>query len=407
QEQKEFEVSQLRELLSGELPDYMLPAKFVQVEDIPLTRNGKVDFRKLETMGKKLESAREYVAPRDEMETMLAEIWAAVLAEERVGISDNFFEMGGDSIKAVQIAARLNDAGKSVNVKDILSYQTIANVCANVDFDSHIRKYEQGTIEGEKGLTPIASWFLSHGFQNLNHYNQSALLEFKKPVDIPLLEKTFEKLIAHHDGLRLNYNKEQNRFYFNNALRDQPFRIDVRDLTGIPAAERAAQVESKGYEIKGMFDISGGLMLRAVLFRVDRESDRLLLTLHHLVTDGLTWRILLEDLYNIYNALQDREAVELPQKTGSLLDWHDALVMYRDSGKLDKEKEYWQDADASNFRLPYDREPGEVDWSVKNQGTVNVRLAAGETEFLLKEAHEVYKSDVQVLVTAALVRTLR
>ncbi|NIM11936.1 MAG: amino acid adenylation domain-containing protein [Candidatus Aminicenantes bacterium] len=407
EEQKEFEVSQLRELLSRELPVYMLPAEFVQVESIPLTRNGKVDFRKLETMGKKLGAAREYAPPRDEMETMLAEIWAAVLGAERVGITDNFFELGGDSIKAVQIAARLNDAGKSVNVKDVLSQQTIANLCANVDFDSHIRQYEQGTIEGEKGPTPIESWFLAQDFHDPNLYHQSVLLEFKTLVDIPILEKAFEELIAHHDGLRLNYNKEKDLFYFNNDLIGKSFKIDVVDLSAVPEAERAAQIETRGYEAKGGFDITAGLMLRAVVFKAEKESDKLLLILHHLVTDGLTWRIILEELYNLYEALHRQKEVDLPQKTASLSDWHDALLMYRESGKLDKEKEYWQQAGAVDFRLPYDREPGDVDWRVKNQATVNARLDQEQTAFLLKDAHEVYKSDVQILVFAALVRTLR
>jgi len=407
QDQTELEVPQLRQLLSRELPVYMLPSEFVQVESIPLTRNGKVDLKKLETMGKKLESVQEYVAPRNEMETMLAEIWSAILGAEKVGITDNFFELGGDSIKAVQITARLNDAGKSINVKDILSHQTIATVCANVDFDSHIRYYEQGTMTGEKGVTPIEGWFLAQDFHNPHHYNQSVLLAFKTPVDIPTLEKVFETLIAHHDGLRLNYNKENNRFYFNNDHLGKPFKINIVDMSDVPEAERAAYIEEKGYEVKGGFDLTNGLLLRAILFKAPHDPDRMLLTLHHIIVDGYTWRILLEDLYNLYEALQKQKDHELSQKTASLLDWYDALLMYRESGKLDKEKEYWQKVEASDFRLPYDREPGSVDWSIKNQGTVTVRLDQEETGFLLKDAHEVYKSDVQILAAAALVRTLR
>jgi len=406
-EEKELEVSQLREALSRELPLYMLPAEFVQVEAIPLTRNGKVDFKKLESMGEKLGSGKEYTAPRDEKETMLAGIWAGVLGEERVGIFDNFFELGGDSIKAVQIAARMNDAGKSINVKDILSLQTVANICANVDFDSHIRKYEQGTISGDKGKTPIESWFLAQNFQTPNHYHQSALLQFKTLVDIPALEKALEKLIAHHDGLRLNYHKDKDLFYFNNDLLDKPFKIDVVDLSAVPAADRDAQIETRGSEAKSGFDIANGLMLRALLFKTGPDGEKLLLILHHLVTDGLTWRILLEDLYRLYEAFHQQKEMEMPQKTASLLDWYDALVMYRDSGKLEKEQQHWQEAEKSQFRLPYDREPGTVDWSVKNQETVNTWLDREETGFLLKDAHEVYKTDVQILVTAALVRTLR
>jgi len=276
-----------------------------------------------------------------------------------------------------------------------------------VDFDSHIRKYEQGTIEGEKEKTPIESWFLAQSFQAPNHYHQSVLLQFKTPVDIPALEKALEKLIHHHDGLRLNYNKDKDLFYFNNDLTDKPFKIGVKDLSAVPEAERDAHIETGGSEAKSGFDIDNGLMLRAILFKTGSEGDKLLLILHHLVTDGLTWRIFLEDLYRLYESFHRQKEVEMPQKTASLPDWYDALVMYRDSGKLEKETQHWQGVEESDFRLPYDREPKDVDWSVKNQETVNTRLDQEETGFLLKDAHEVYKTDVQVLVTAALARTLR
>jgi len=407
QEQNEMEVPYLREQLSRELPPYMLPAEFVQVESIPLTRNGKVNFRRLAEIGKKLESSHEYVPPSDEMETMLAEIWAAVLGEEKVGITDNFFELGGDSIKAVQIAARLNDRGKSINVKDILSLQTIANVCANVDFESHIRKYDQDVIEGEIAPTPIKAWFLAQKFPNPNYFHQSALLEFKSAVDVEILEKALAKLILHYDGLRLNYNKDKNLFYFNNNLINKSFKVDVYDISALPEKEQTAEIETRACAARNRFDITDGFMVRALLFRNRSGRDKVLLILHHLVTDGLTWRILLEELYNVYNALINGEQVEMPSKTASLLDWYDALVMYRDSGKLEEEKTYWQNAEALDFRLPYDNSPDSVDWSVENQNRTTVQLDDKETGFLLKDAHEVYKTDVQILVAAALVRTLR
>jgi amino acid adenylation domain-containing protein/non-ribosomal peptide synthase protein (TIGR01720 family) len=404
---QDFDVPKLRELLSRELPAYMLPAEFDQVDNIPLTRNGKVDYRKLETMGKKLDSGHEYVAPRDDMEAMLCDIWAGVLNTEKVGITDNFFEMGGDSIKAVQIAARLNDAGKTVNVKDILSHQTVANVCANVDFDSHIRKYEQGLISGDREMTPIEGWFLAQGFANPNHYHQSVLLDFKAEVAVPALEKALKRLVEHHDGLRLNYDLAGNRFYFNNDLLDRPFKVAVHDLSAVPEVDRAEAIINKSYEAKGAFNIQDGPMMNALLFKGGSGPETLLLILHHLVTDGLTWRILLQDLAALYQAFNKGGDIDMPQKTASLHDWYDALVMYRDSGKLEEEKEYWRQADDSDFRLPYDREPGEVDWSVKNLGAEKAGLDAEDTSFLLKDAHEVYKSDVQILLTSALVRSLR
>ena len=398
------DVTYLRTQLSLELPPYMIPSQFVQVDSIPLTRNGKVDFRKLGEMGKKLDSVHEYIAPRNEMEILLSSVWGSVLSSERIGITDNFFELGGDSIKAVQIAARLNDAGKTVNVKDILTHQTIAALCANVDFESHIRRYEQGTIDGEKGLTPIEKWFFSHPFPVPQHYNQSVLLEFKRDIDVILLEKTFERLIDHHDGLRLNYNPVKNVLFFNNAFLKMHVNIETIDMTGIPSVQAEQFILEKGYEIKGRFDLSKDLLIRAVVFKEAKGLRKVLITVHHLVVDGISWRIILEDLDRVYTSLEKGEPVRMPQKTASLKDWYDALVMYRDSGRLVSEQQYWEKT-GREFKLSFDTEP--ADWNIANRETVKQTLDKQETEFLLTKAHEVYKTDVQILVTSALVRTLR
>lgn len=402
-----FDVSRLRDLLSRELPAYMLPARFVEVENIPLTRNGKVDKRKLATMGTTLEASHEFVAPQSDMETMLAEIWSGVLGSERIGITDNFFELGGDSIKAVQIAARLNDAHKTVNVKDILTHQTIANLCANVDFDSHVRHWEQGTISGEKPIVPIEGWFLSQDFKHPGHYHQSVFLQFKAAIDIEKLRDALTRLAGHHDGLRLNWNDKKKTFYFNNDLVGKPVEVEEIDLSHVPADGLADFIAEAADDARANFDIQNGSMIRALVFRSDTGPDKLLLILHHLVVDGLTWRILLEQFYQLYTDLSGGKEPELPQKTASLLDWYDAMVLFRDSGKLEAEKEYWQEADASDFMLPYDGDPSTVDWSTKNRNNEKNSLDAENTAFLLKDAHESYKTDTQILVTAALVRTLR
>lgn len=401
---KELEVAALREALSRELPSYMIPSEFIQVDHIPLTRNGKVDFRKLDTMGKRLESSREYVAPRTEMETLLAEVWSGVLNERQIGVTDNFFELGGDSIKAVQIAARLNDAGKTVNVKEILTHQTIAQLCINVDFESHIRKYDQGPIEGELGITPIASWFLHHEFENPDHFNQSVLIEFKRKPQISLLEKTFEIIINQHDALRLNYNAQKKTFFFNNGYLNRSFKINTIDLSIFDETQKITEIKNKGYEIKGSFDISNTLLIRAVFFSENEKPGKLLITAHHLVIDGISWRILLEDLLNIYSAFEKGENPRLSKKTASYADWFDALSMYRDSGKLTNEKEYWN-LPSIECQIPYTTQTD--DWKMANREISITGLNADNTAYLLTQAHETYKTDAQILVCAALVRTLR
>lgn len=397
------DIAGIRKKLGENLPEYMVPAFFVTLEKIPLTNNGKLDRKSLPEPRYVVTRETDLV-PADELEKEVQQIWSGVLGFDNVGLEDNFFELGGDSIKAVQIAARMHDRDLSVNAKDILGYQTIRQLCANVDFKSHIRRYDQGIIEGEMGPTPIEAWFLSQRFKNPHHYNQSVLLELKQAIDIPLLEKAFGILTEHHDGLRLNFNGEKNLFYFNNDLLKRPFKMETVDLAALPEADRVAAVQKRGGEIKGSFDIGGGPMIKAALFREDGQGGKLLITAHHLVIDGLSWRVLLEDLYDVYTALAEGKPVELSKKTASLKEWYDALILYRDSGRLEKEQEYWN-TDDTGFQLPLDSET--ADWSLSSLAVEKARLEEEETGFLLKEAHEVYKTDVQILLVAALVRTLR
>jgi amino acid adenylation domain-containing protein/non-ribosomal peptide synthase protein (TIGR01720 family) len=397
--------SELREYLINELPEYMVPSYFVKLNEIPLTINGKVDKKALPEPNEFISRDTEYIAPENEREALFASIWADILGVPRVGVLDNYFSLGGDSIKAIQIASRLSQSGIDISVKNILTYQTIRQCCLNCKEGYDIKEYEQGLVEGSIGFTPIVQWFSALKLKNPNYYNQSVLLRFKEKVDIEKLGQTLTKIVEHHDGLRLNLESERDVLIFNNNHLEKGFNVETFDISGLSKENKALEMERIGVALKSSFDMEKSLLIKCAVINSDENEQYLLLTAHHIVVDGVSWRIILEDLYNSYTALKNGKTITMPQKTASMSDWHDRLTSYTKSKEFADSRIYWQNLCFSKFKLPLYKQTDV--WSNYNKSVIGFELGEGDTHKLLKESHKAYNTDVKDLLITALVRTLR
>lgn len=344
-----------RNFLSARLPHYMIPVHFIQLEEIPLTRNGKVDYNALPAPEP---ATSQRLNATTATEKAMLKVWQDVLGVQNISITDNFFALGGDSIKAVQITSRLHEQDIQVQVRHILTFHTIQQISqhatlANISNDQ--------PVTGEKKLSAIDKWFFSHKFFNPGFYNQSVLLEYHLPIDKARLEKTFETLINHHDGLRLNYDPVKKTMFYNEKHLSAPFKIQ---------------------DFQNGFDLSSNLLLKAAIV----NNTFLLITAHHLIIDGISWRILLEDLYKVYNGSP------LPPKTASLQEW-------------EQHQNELTEIEEINTRLPQDTET--KDWRMVNCCRHYFTLDKEQSAFLLHEALQVYKTDIQTLLIAALGSSLR
>lgn len=393
---QEISESGLREYLQSRLPYYMVPALFLSIDKLPLTPNGKLDKDALPQLDLQ-KNREEFRIAEDDIQELLVNIFQDVLNIKQISIDDNFFEMGGDSIKAVQITSRLYDKGISLNVKDILTHQTISQIgfCT----EPSEKEYDQGIVSGEKLLTPIENWFFDQEFKNPEYFNQSVLLEFKKNIDKNILEQVFNKIIEHHDGLRLNYNSDKKCLYFNNEHLNKAIEIDLFEI------DDKNTLESIGVKAKSSFDITKTLLIKAVILKEENKNDKLLITAHHLVTDGVSWRILLEDLYNLYRAFENALSLDLPKKTGSLIDWQNALDEYSASDELTSQIDYWNEIDNAKTSLP-DETKTYVESDPRNERN-QIILDKEKTAFLLKDANKPYNTDIQILLLTALTKTLK
>jgi amino acid adenylation domain-containing protein/non-ribosomal peptide synthase protein (TIGR01720 family) len=381
---------QLRIFLADKLPHYMIPVYFVGVTEIPVTRNGKVNYTALpqpvRQLGEVLKSEAE-----DALQALVLDTWKNVFRIPSLGMDDNFLELGGDSIKAVQITARLSDKGLSARTKDILTYQTVRQLCASGVIVRSGAQYDQGLASGDRELTPIERWFFAQRFANPNFFNQSVVLKIKGPLRLPLLEKAFATLVHHHDALRANYDSQRGRMFYNDAHLGTPFHI--QEISGEMPFEAACR------QVKKSFDIGSGLLIKAMIW----QDELLLITAHHLVIDGVSWRILLHDLAVVYQALEQSQPVHLSPKTASINHWLTALAAYERT--ISTQASYWQTSLDSEFEVETDFHS--KDWCNKNAATVSGSLDEDETRELLKNTHHHYKAEANVLLNTALALTLK
>jgi amino acid adenylation domain-containing protein/non-ribosomal peptide synthase protein (TIGR01720 family) len=399
-------ISELREFLKQKLPEYMTPAAFVMLDSLPLTENGKLDRRALPAPDAARPDLEEvYAAPNNAREEVLAEIWARVLGLERVGIHDNFFELGGDSILSIQIIARANQAGFRLTPKQVFQCQTVAELAAAAE-TVPASSAEQGLVTGSAPLTPIQRWFFEHRLPEPDHWNQALLFETRQALSPALLEQAVQRLIEHHDALRLRFTPEEAGWLQTIAGSEASATFSVIGLSGLSEAERLSTLETKAAELQASLSLSEGPLLRVVYFDLgNQEAGRLLIIIHHLAVDGVSWRILLEDLQTAYQQISRGGALALPPKTTSFKHWAERLSEYARSEAVMAEEAYWLDETrAKATRLPVDYPSGAN--TEASASSVSVSLDIEETRALLQEAPEAYHTQINDLLLTALGQSL-
>jgi amino acid adenylation domain-containing protein/non-ribosomal peptide synthase protein (TIGR01720 family) len=405
---------ELREFIKTKLPEYMAPSAFVLLDALPLTPNGKVDRRALLALNGSRPDSRDSSevarAPRNRVEEILAGVWSQVLGVKQVGIHDDFFEMGGDSILSIQVVGKANQQGLRVTPKHIFQHPTIAELATVVSTAVTIQA-EQGLVTGQVPLTPIQHWFFEQNLPEPHYWNHAILLDVRQAPDASLLEQAVGRLLAHHDALRLRFERLESGWRQNNAGWDEEDRSSIPfarfDLSDVPERERGAVIEARAEELQESLNLSQGPLLRVALFDLGpRQSSRLLILIHHLAVDGVAWRILLEDLMTAYQQLSRGENAQLPPKTTSFRDWARKLAEYARTAELKQESGYWlapARVRAPGLPMDYPEEPGAN--TEASARVVSVSLTVEETRALLQEVPNAYRTQINDLLLTALAQS--
>ncbi|OTH36587.1 non-ribosomal peptide synthetase [Pseudomonas aeruginosa] len=389
----------LRQALKASLPEHMVPAHLLFLERLPLTANGKLDRRALPAPdASRLQ--QDYAAPRSELEQRLAAIWADVLKLGRVGLDDNFFELGGDSIISIQVVSRARQAGIRLAPRDLFLHQTIRGLAGVAVEGRGLASAEQGPISGSTPLLPIQQMFFELDIPRRQHWNQSVLLEPGQALDGTLLETALQALLAHHDALRLGFRLEDGTWCAEHrAVEAGEALLWQQSVADGQALEALAEQAQRS------LDLGRGPLLRALLATLGDGSQRLLLVIHHLAVDGVSWRILLEDLQTAYRQLQAGQAVALPAKTSAFKAWAERLQAHARDGGLEGERGYWlAQLEGVSTELPCDDREGAQ--SVRHVRSARTELTEEATRRLLQEAPAAYRTQVNDLLLTALARVI-
>lgn len=408
---KEFGIppsqQELREHLSQSLPDYMVPAEFVTLDAIPLTPNGKADRAALLHMEAE-ETAFDqgsFVPPRTDVEETLARIWRDLLGFDEISIHDNFLEIGGDSLISIRVIARANEAGLSLSPQLLFDHPTIAELAALLEKKT-AAETPQEPVYGDFPLLPIQQWFLEWDHPEPSHWNQAILLETQVDFDVRAMAEVLQELVTHHDALRMSV-KQTGGTWTGHITEAGTLQLERFDLSSHQPVQRLKAIEQEATRLQRSLNITQGPIVRAAYFHFGPgEPGRLLLLLHHLAVDWISWGIILDDLPRLYRAFQDAAPAKspLPSKTTSIKTWAKHLVEYASSPRLAKEIDFWAaETSLSEPDLPMDDPGGEN--TVASEQEITVALPEEVTAQLFSSANQAYQTRVEELLLTALVKT--
>jgi amino acid adenylation domain-containing protein len=395
-------IDDLKAFLRSRLPEHMVPAFFVDLPELPLNANGKVDRRALPEPRLSAAAATAAAAPQTPTQEILAGLWCAILGVPHAAADDDFFALGGHSLSAMQLISRVRHAfGVELELATLFEAPTLAALAEEID--EAVGQPQQPPIEPQlrAGLLPLSFaqerlWFLAQLDAASAAYNIPNALRLRGPLDVPLLARTLSEIVRRHEVLRTTFGEVDGQ-PVQVVHPPSPCPLPVIDLRALPGSLRQAEVDRRvAIEAARPFDLAAGPLLRTSLVRLGDEEHVALLTLHHIVSDGWSMRILVDEVAGLYRAFLAGGPSPLPELPVQYADY--ALWQRRvlDPPALEQERAFWRERLAGvrpGIDLPTDRpRPPRPTYSgdslpLEVPGDLAVRLATfsraeGVTQFM-------------------------
>ena len=391
------ELNALKAFLGEHLAEFMVPEVYVYLDDMPLTPNGKINKRVLPVPD--IKSGTEYVEPANDTERIIARYFAKALGtDDAVGALDSFYAIGGDSIKAIRLVSMLRTEGISLQISQVMKLKTVRALAAAAEETTAALAIDQNPWSGTVGHSAITDFFFNLQLPDVNHFLQTTVVQSREPLDMKALHMAFDAIVRHHDMLRavvVDSELTVREAGVDNLYSFEEF--DLRELTDKKKIRQ--QILKLGSDLRKSFDIFGSGMMRVAVYHL-READVVDIALHHLVVDGVSWRILLEDIQNAYLSYKDGAEPQLPAKTHSYKDYCKTLALFRNGTAGTKELAYWMPVRNKLRDLPCSA--GNDYSRVFAQRTIE--LDANSTSLLLQGAAKAYNAEINDLLIAALAR---
>lgn len=387
-----LKANDIRDKLVKILPHYMIPANYYRVSSFPMNINGKVDFSKLAQMGEKMVFQYEYVEASCDVEKILSEIWCECMSLEKLSVTDDFFEIGGDSIICMQIISKAAEKGFKIELKSFYDDKNIREMAKNVKMiDS--AAYEQGEITGDMWLIPIQKWFVGQNYEQAEYWNQSVELKVKE-MQVPQLNQALNEVIRQHDLLRAKLMIEQDTWKLSIPAFSEKQIVTVQKVVDQDEENEAIIALQKS------IDIYGGDAFKALLLDT-KDGMKLVLTAHHLICDAVSYQYIVEDVFSFYKNLIREEEIHHPMKSNSFLHWERELSKYMKEERTLSRIKWWKSYKWDQLeKLPRDH----VNESNLEQDAITIShtFSKEETERLLKDVPQNYSISTKELLTACL-----
>lgn len=393
----------VRSYLKANLPEYMVPTAIHIVQEFPLTENGKIDKQKLlENINQNISKETSF-SSRDKVQSLLATIWCKLLKLKTISLEENFFDLGGDSILAMQIASEAYDVGIQLTVKDIFEYQTIDKIAAHVKFLNKAKRKTTQKTAGNVPLTPIQSWFFNQNLNKVEQFSQACLLKMTVDIHEEHLEKCLNKLLQSYDAFCLRYknkNKNWQQFYI---YKNEPLTLKRHDFSSSQPAQLPELIKTVAFQLQNDFNLEKGPLFAASLIRASDDSVYLLLVAHHLIFDGISWRFFLNSLEKLYQH-EDLATHGVFFQSSTFQDWANAVVQYAKKHMVKSLEKYWHEICNKKFQLPYGHSKGP---NVENSSqVVEKALSVEETKLLVNAVVKKYNLKLDEVLLGVLVHVV-
>ncbi|WP_275667432.1 non-ribosomal peptide synthetase [Bacillus swezeyi] len=402
--EKELAAEVVRQFLEREIPDYMIPSYFVKLDQLPRTSSGKIDRSALpEPDSNMMNEGTRYEPPRNETERKLVQIWREILDADDIGINHHFFAAGGDSIKALQIVSRLSRMNLKLEMKELFANPKIKDLSKYIKEETRAYKHNE-TVTGETELLPIQKRYFAKNKEEPDHFNQSFMLFRKEGFDENCVRMAFNKILEQHDALRMTYEEQDGAvIQYNRDYQENLFGLDVHQMKGLK--DKAQRIHKLATDIQMKSSIKDGKLVNLGIFQTD-EGDHLLIAIHHLVVDGVSWRIILEDFETLYSQALKGETLETGYKTDSYQEFARQMKHYAASRRLLKEAEYWRETANADVRFIPANQQQKRD-RFEDSTTLSITLDQEATKSLLRKTNRAYNTEINDILLTALLAGIR
>ena len=409
--EKDNVLSGIRTELSAVVPDYMIPNVINIIDNIPLTSNGKVDIKSLRN---------SLTEPQDDvinspvvssLERKLLDIWEDILGIQGIHPDNNFFALGGDSILLIHLVSRINRVGIRVDVHTVFKNPTVSSLARSIgDTYTPIQHAEPNSVEGSLNLTPIQKYFFSLDKQNAHHDNQAIMVAVDSAFGRSDVESIVEYLITWHDALRLQFVKNKDGWhgqYVDLESIDIHEIINVFDLSTVSHAEKPQYIKDKNTQLQASLSLDKPL-IRFGLYEDSEQSNYLIIILHHLIVDSVSWRILFDDISEVAQSIKDGNPMPSSNPSDSFQQWGNVINEYAKSQILMDEKSYWLEQQASileddNIETLQDYHPLTTP-NVRSSETVTMFLSKHTTDNLINKCPSQFKASVDEILLSTFAR---